>query len=470
MNVLATKAIRHLLGVTSLGLLSTLALAQDEVPAIDTGDTAFMLVSAALVLLMTPALAFFYGGLVRAKNALNTMMMSFVAIGFVGVAWVLLGYTLGFTPGNKFIGGLTNAFMNGVGLTPEGVIWPVTIPHVLWVAYQGTFCIITAALISGAIVERMRFGPYIAFITLWSVLVYAPLAHMVWGGGWLAGGGLFGDGFALDFAGGTVVHINAAMAALVAALVLGKRKDYGKQAILPHNVPFVLLGAGLLWFGWVGFNAGSAWAANGLAGLALANTFFAPMATLVVWTLLDFGRTKKVTAVGAATAIVVGLVAVTPAAGFVSPMNALLIGAIAAFPSYFGILWRSRSGLDDSLDVVAAHGLGGITGALLTGVFADISLNSAGANGLLFGNPGQLGIQAGAIAVAMIYSLVVSFVLLKMIGAVTPLSAATKEEGIGMDVTQHGEEAYTDGEGAVLIANMETPKAAVKASPAGSKA
>jgi ammonium transporter, Amt family len=460
------------ISLLGLGLLSGLAFAQDaaEIPAIDTGDTAFMLVSAALVLLMTPALAFFYGGLVRAKNALNTMMMSFVALGFVGIAWALIGYTLSFTPGTPFFGSLTNAFMKGVGLTPEGVIWPVTIPHVLWVAYQGTFCIITAALISGAIVERMRFAPYIAFITLWSILVYAPLAHMVWGGGWLSGGGLFGDGFALDFAGGTVVHINAAMAALVAALVLGKRKDFGKQAILPHNVPFVLLGAGLLWFGWVGFNAGSAWAANGLAGLALTNTFFAPMATLVVWTLLDSARTKKATAVGAATAIVVGLVAVTPAAGFVSPMSAIIIGAIAAFPSYFGILWRSRSGLDDSLDVVAAHGLGGITGALLTGVFADLTLNSAGANGLLYGNPGQFGIQLGAIVVAIVYSLVVSFVLLKIIGAITPLSAESKEEGLGMDVTQHGEEAYTDGEGAVLIASSEAAKPSMAVKPAGSKA
>lgn len=457
--------------VLSLVLLSGLAFAQDaEVPAIDTGDTAFMLVSAALVLLMTPALAFFYGGLVRAKNALNTMMMSFIALGFVGVAWALIGYTLSFTPGNPFFGSLRHAFMNGVGLTPEGVIWPVTIPHVLWVAYQGTFCIITAALISGAIVERMRFAPYIAFITLWSIFVYAPLAHMVWGGGWLGAGGLFGDGFALDFAGGTVVHINAAVAALVAVLVLGKRKDYGKQAILPHNVPFVLLGAGLLWFGWVGFNAGSAWSAGGIAGLALTNTFFAPMATLVVWTLLDFGRTKKATAVGAATAIVVGLVAVTPAAGFVSPMSAIIIGAIAAVPSYFGILWRSRSGLDDSLDVVAAHGLGGITGALLTGVFANTALNSAGANGLLYGNPGQFMIQLGAIAVAIIYSLVVSFVLLKIIGAITPLSADSKAEGLGMDVTQHGEEAYTDGEGAVLIASSEAARPMVAVKPAGSKA
>jgi ammonium transporter, Amt family len=456
---------------TASFLLLGLAFAQDvPVPEIDTGDTAWMLISTALVLLMTPALAFFYGGLVRAKNALNTMMMSFIALGFVGIAWALIGYTLSFTAGNPFIGGLKNAFLNGVGLTPEGVLYTVTIPHVLWVAYQGTFCIITAALISGAIVERMRFGPYIAFITLWSIFVYAPLAHMVWGGGWLGAGGLFNDGFALDFAGGTVVHINAAMAALVAALVLGKRKDYGKQAILPHNVPFALLGAGLLWFGWFGFNAGSAWSANGLAGLALANTFFAPMATLVVWTLLDFGRSKKATAVGAATAIVVGLVAITPAAGFVSPMSSILIGGIAALPSYFGILWRSRSGLDDSLDVVAAHGLGGITGALLTGVFADVTLNSAGANGLLYGNPRQFVIQLVTVGISIVYSLVVSFVLLKIVGAISSLKATTKEEGYGMDVTQHGEEAYTDGEGAVLIPVSDSVGISPNLQPLGSKA
>ncbi|MGL4608086.1 MAG: ammonium transporter [Trueperaceae bacterium] len=456
-----------------LALVSSgLAFAQDatEVPALDAGNTAWMLICTGLVLLMTPALAFFYGGLVRSKNALNTMMMSFIALGFVGITWALIGYTLSFTPGNPILGSLKHAFLNGVGLTPEGVIWEVTIPHVVWVAYQGTFCIITAALISGAIVERMRFAPYIAFITLWSIFVYAPLAHMVWGGGLLAGGGLFGDAFALDFAGGTVVHINAAVAALVAVLVLGKRKDYGKQAILPHNVPFVLLGAGLLWLGWFGFNAGSAWAADGIAGLALINTFFAPMATLVIWTLLDFGRTKKATAVGAATAIVVGLVAITPAAGFVSPMSGILIGAIAAFPSYFGILWRSRSGLDDSLDVFAAHGLGGITGALLTGVFASTEWNALGLDGLLAGNPGQLGVQAGAIAVAMVYSGILSFVLLKIIGAITPLRASDKEEGMGLDVSEHGEEAYTDGEGAVLIPVTSATAKTMTAKPVGSKA
>src|SRR5512138_1112947 len=310
-------------------------------------DTAWMLVSTALVLLMTPALAFFYGGLVRSKNALNTMMMSFISLGFVGVLWALLGYSLAFTTGNAWLGDLSNAMLAGVGIEAKG-----TIPHALFMAFQGTFAIITAALISGAVIERMRFSAYVAFITLWALAVYAPIAHWVWGGGWLAQWG------ALDFAGGTVVHINAAVAALVAALVVGKRSDYGSPSILPHNVPFVLLGAGLLWFGWFGFNAGSALAASPQAGLAFVTTMLAPAATLVVWTLLDFFRLGKATAVGGATAIVVGLVAITPAAGFVSPMSAILLGGAAAFPSYFALLWRARTSLDDSLDVLAAHGVG----------------------------------------------------------------------------------------------------------------
>src|SRR5262245_34384321 len=286
-------------------------------------DTAWMLVSTALVLLMTPALAFFYGGLVRSKNALNTMMMSFISLGFVGVAWALLGYSLAFTTGNALLGDLSNALLNGVGIEAKG-----TIPHALFLGFQGTFAIITAALISGSIVERMRFSAYTAFITLWALAVYSPVAHWVWGGGWLAQWG------ALDFAGGTVVHVNAAAAALVAAIVVGKRTGYGESAILPHNVPFVLLGAGLLWFGWFGFNAGSALAASPQAGLAFITTMLAPAATLTVWAMIDAFRTGKPTAVGCATAIVVGLVAITPAAGLVSPMSALLLGAIAAVPSY----------------------------------------------------------------------------------------------------------------------------------------
>jgi Amt family ammonium transporter len=402
-------------------------------------DTTWMLISTALVLLMTPALAFFYGGLVRTKNALNTMMMSIAALGFVGVAWVLAGYSLAFAPGTAWVGGLSRLALGGVGLEAQG-----TIPHLLFMAYQGTFAIITAALVSGAIVERARFAPYLAFITLWSLVVYAPFAHWVWGGGWLATLG------ALDFAGGTVVHVNAGAAALVAALVLGPRKDYARQAILPHSVPLTLLGAGLLWFGWFGFNAGSALAANGIAALAFVNTMLAPAATLVVWTTLDLIRTGRVTAVGAATAIVVGLVAVTPAAGFVGPMSALALGAIAAVPSYFALLFRARTRLDDSLDVVAAHGLGGTVGALLTGVFAEKAWNGT-VDGLLFGNPWQFVVQTIAVGIALVYSGVMTVALLKLVGLVMPLTVPAREEGLGLDISQHGEEAYAHAEGAILV-------------------
>ena len=402
-------------------------------------DTAWMLVATAMVLVMTPAVGFFYGGMVRAKNTLNTMMMSYVALGFVGIAWTIIGYSLAFSTGSNWVGGLNYVFFNDVRLEAHG-----SIPHILFAAYQATFAVITAALISGAIVERMRFGPYLTFITLWSVVVYAPIAHWVWGGGWL---GKLG---ALDFAGGTVVHINAAAAALVAAVVLGARKDYARQAIIPQNVPFTLLGAGLAWFGWFGFNGGSALAANASAALAFANTMFAPMATLVVWSLLDMMRTRKTTAIGAATAIVVGLVAITPAAGFVSPLSGIAIGGIAAAPSYFALLWRARTRLDDSLDVVSAHGVGGIVGALLTGVLAQRSWNGT-ADGALFGNLSQLGVQFIAVVATILYSVVGTWVILRLIALVAPLRASAKDEGIGMDVTQHGEEAYSRGEGAILV-------------------
>jgi Amt family ammonium transporter len=416
-------------------------------------DTAWMLIASALVLLMTPALAFFYGGLVRSKNALNTMMMSFISLGFVGVLWAVVGYSLALTTGNNWIGDLSLAFLNGVGLENSGAVVALTIPHVLYMAFQGTFCVITAALISGAIVERMRFTAYIAFISLWAVAVYAPLAHWVWGGGWLA------DMGAWDFAGGTVVHVNAAAAALVAALVVGKRSDHGRSAMLPHNVPTVMLGAGLLWFGWFGFNAGSAVAASPIAGLAFATTMLAPMATLVVWTFLDMMRSGKPTAVGCATAIVVGLVAVTPAAGFVSPMSAILLGAIAAVPSYFAIVLRAKSSLDDSLDVVAAHGVGGTVGALLTGVFADRSLNGV-FDGALYGNPGQLLIQGTAVLAAMVYSGVGTFVLLKLISLFVPLRATQSEEMEGLDISAHGEEAYMHigGSTPVIVDAAPAPK------------
>ena len=334
---------------------------------------------------MTPALAFFYGGLVRTKNALNTMMMSFSALGFVGVVWALISYSLAFAPGNGFVGGLANAFLHNVGLAPQG-----TIPQVLFMSYQGTFAIITAALISGAIVERMRFRAYLLFISLWAIVVYGPIAHWVWGGGWLQQMG------ALDFAGGTVVHVNAGVAALVAAIVIGPRKGFQRQAFLPHNVPFVLLGAGLLWFGWFGFNAGSALGCQTVCRARVHDDV--PGADGRRW---SSGRSstslrhKKATAVGAATAIVVGLVAITPAAGFISPMSAIILGGSRGGAELLRAASCARgTTLDDSLDVVAAHGVGGTVGALLTGVFAEKAWNGT-ADGLLFGNPGQLG-NAGA--------------------------------------------------------------------------
>jgi len=405
-------------------------------------DTGWLLVATAMVLLMTPALAFFYGGLVRSKNVLNTMMMSFASIGVVAVVWALVGYSLAFGDGSGpisgWIGGLEYVGLARVGTEAHG-----TIPHLLFALYQGTFAIIAAALISGAVVERMRFGPYVAFLALWTALVYAPVCHWVWGGGWLAGLG------ALDFAGGTVVHVNAGVAALVAALVLGRRRDHGRQALLPHNIPFVLLGAGLLWFGWIGFNAGSALAANGTAALALANTILAPAATVVVWMLLEARHAGKPTAVGVATGAVVGLVAVTPAAGFIGPMAALALGAVAAVPSYFAIVRRSRSRLDDSLDVAAAHGVGGLVGALLTGVLARAVWG--GADGLLAGNPGQLLSQAIAVGASLAYSGVVSWGILKGLALFGPLRVDERREGIGLDVALHGEEAYGTGEGAILV-------------------
>jgi ammonium transporter, Amt family len=427
-RIAATAA--GLAGLFVLGFSDSASAQAAASPAINQADTAWMLISTALVLLMTPALAFFYGGLVRSKNALNTMMMSFVSMGFVGVLWALVGYSLAFTTGGSWVGDLSRVFLRGVGLEPQG-----TIPHVLFMAYQGTFAIITAALISGAIVERMRFSAYVVFISLWSLVVYSPVAHWVWGGGWLAKWG------ALDFAGGTVVHVNAAVAALVAAILLGKRQDYPSASLLPHNIPFTLLGSGLLWFGWFGFNAGSALAASPVAALAFVTTMLAPAATLVVWTFLDLMRSGKPTAVGAATAIVVGLVAITPAAGFISPMSAIALGAIAAVPSYLALMIRVKTSLDDSLDVVSAHGVGGTVGALLTGVFAQKSLNGV-ADGALFGNPYQLVIQATAILAVLVYSGLVSFVLLKVIALVVPLRASETDESSGLDVTLHGEEAY----------------------------
>ncbi len=411
-------------------------------------DTLFVLISTALVLLMTPALALFYGGLVRAKNILNTMMMSLAAFGIVGVLWAIVGYSLAFAPGSDIVGGFSHLLLLDV---PVAARTGTTIPHLLFFAYQGTFAVITAALISGAIVERMRFGAYLAFIGLWSLLVYAPVAHWVWGGGWLASMGV------LDFAGGTVVHITAGTAAWVAAIMVGARRDYGRQAFLPHNVPMMLTGASLLWFGWIGFNGGSALAVNGIAVQATVNTILAPMATLATWMALEYGRTGRATAVGAGTAIVVGLVSITPACGFVSPRAALAIGALSALPSYFVILKRAATRLDDSLDVVGAHGVGGVTGALLTGVFASKAWG--GTDGLLHGAPGQLTKQVIGVGATIGWTVLATWAILAGISAVATLRADARDEAAGLDVADHGEEGYTDGEGAILVLQTADPNA-----------
>ena len=415
-------------------------------PAIDRVDAAWLLVATALVLLMAPGLAFFYGGLVRAKNALNTIMMALGAFVAASVAWIVAGYSLAFAPGGAALGGLDWLALAGVGLEPRG-----TVPHLLFFAFQTTFAGITVALVSGALVERMRFGAWLAFSALWTIVVYAPICHWIWGGGWLARLG------ALDFAGGAVVHVNAGAAALVAASRLGPRRDWGRQALLPHSVPLVLLGAGLLWFGWFGFNAGSAVAVNDAAVVAFVNTLLAPIAALAAWMALDAARTGRVTAVGAATGIVVGLVAVTPAAGFVSPRGALAIGALAALPSYFALLARGRSRLDDSLDVVAAHGIGGVSGAMLTGVFASAAWG--GTAGLLEGNPALVLRQAAAVAATILWSAGGTTAILALLARFAPLAADARVQARGLDVALHGEEAYGTGEGAILVLAPAAPPA-----------
>ena len=408
---------------------------------ISTGDTAWVLISTALVMLMVPGLALFYGGLVRGKNALNSMMMSLAPLGIVTVQWVLIGYSLSFAPGNGFLGGLSFWGFNGVG-GGANPTYAATIPHVAFAMFQAMFAIITVSLISGAVVERMRFPAYLAFGVAWTTLVYDPLAHWVWGdGGWLRTLG------ALDFAGGTVVHVSAGTAALVAAMVLGKRHVVGRAPLVPHSVPFTLIGAGLLWFGWFGFNAGSALSASDLAALAFASTHAAAAAGLTAWVLIDLMRTGKTTAVGAATGAVVGLVAITPAAGFVSTRSGLFIGALAAVASYVAMQMRARTTLDDTLDVFACHGVAGIFGALLTGVFASKVVNPAGADGLIHGGGfHQVGVQAVAVLVTMVLSGGLTAGILFALQAVMKVRTTIASELVGLDSSEHGEEAYHAGD------------------------
>jgi len=408
---------------------------------IDTGDTAWMLVATALVLMMTPALGLFYAGLVRSKNTLNTFMMCLGAIAVATVMWAVVGYSLAFDGTGDLVGGLDHAFLRDVAFTPRD---GTTIPHLLFFAFQATFCIITTALVSGAVVERMRFGAFLVFAGAWSVLVYAVMAHWAFGGGWLMQRGT------LDFAGGVPVEIGSGFSALAAALVVGARKDYGRQALLPHNAVYVLLGAGLLWFGWFGFNGGSGFSTGNAGVLAFVNTLLCPACTLVVWFALDLIRGRKVTAIGAATAIIVGCVGITPAGGFISPGWAMVLGALAALPSYAVIVWRTRTRVDETLDVLAAHGIAGFTGILFIGFFAQESWNGV-SDGLVFGNADQLLDQAIAALAAPAYAFAATYVLLRVIGAVMPLRATEHEEALGMDVVSHGEEAYVSGEGAILV-------------------
>lgn len=424
---------------------------------INSSDTAWVLVSTALVLMMTPGLALFYGGMVRAKNVLSTFMHSFFAMGIVTVAWVTIGYSLAFaeTKGG-WIGGTQHLFLSGVGLEPRA---GTTVPHLLFMAYQMMFAIITPALISGAYAERVKFSTYALFTLLWSVLIYAPLCHWVWGpGGWLLTRG------ALDFAGGTVVHLSSGVSALVFALVLGKRVGYPKRKAPPHNLTMTLLGAGLLWVGWFGFNAGSALSSGGLAALALVNTHIAAGVGAMAWAGAEWMRHGKPSSLGVASGLVAGLVAITPAAGFVGPMAALAIGLVAGVACYGGVLLKSRFGYDDSLDVFGVHGVGGLLGALLTGVFASKVWNPAGQDGLLKGGSHVFVEQLIGVAAAAAFAGAGTFVLLKALDKLMGLRAEKEDELEGLDVTLHGEEAYALAEGPGARAFAE-PAAETSAAP-----
>ncbi len=406
---------------------------------VNSGDTAWVLASTALVMLMTPALAFFYGGMVRQKNALATIMQSFVIVAMISVQWVLWGYTLAFGPDvGGVIGSLDWLGLNGVGLAPNPDYAP-TIPHQAFMMFQGMFAIITPALITGAFAERMKFKSFLIFVLLWATLVYDPLAHWVWGqGGWLRAMG------ALDFAGGTVVHISSGFAALSAAMILKKRLGVQEGVVEPHDAPMIVLGAALLWFGWFGFNAGSAVASGELAASAFVVTNTAAAMAAMAWMTMSWWKTGKPSVIGTAAGAVAGLVAITPASGFVTPMAAVIIGLGAGVFCYLACHLRARTNfVDDALDVCGVHGVGGVWGALATGIFATVAINAAGANGLIYGNPSQLSVQLIAVAVSATYSFVLTFGILKVIDVVFGLRVEPAEEMRGLDISQHGEPAYT---------------------------
>jgi ammonium transporter, Amt family len=400
---------------------------------INTGDTAWLLASAALVMFMTPGLAFFYGGLVRAKNVLGTMMQSFIALALVTVLWVLIGYTLAFGPDKAgLIGGLDFIGLRDVGAAPSA--YAPTVPATAFMVFQLMFAIITPALIAGAFAERMKFSGYLMFIGLWSILVYAPIAHWEWGGGFL---GVNGVG-ALDFAGGAVVHANAGAAALATAIYLGKRRGHGSEDMSPHNIPFVLLGAGILWFGWFGFNAGSALASNALASSAFVNTQLGAAAAVLGWIIGERVRSGKATTIGAATGAVAGLATITPAAGYVQPLAALVIGLFAGFLCFLAVGLKRRLGYDDSLDVVGVHMVGGVLGVLLTGAFASLAINASGGAA----SPAQVGKQAVLAAVTIAFSFAATMAILKITDVTLGLRVTEEHEEAGLDVSQHGEFGY----------------------------
>ena len=416
------------------------ALAAEAAPAkIDTGDTAFVLISAALVLLMTPALALFYGGMCRTKNVLSTIMQSFFIIGIISIQWVLFGYSLAFGPDiSHFIGNLEWIGLNGVGNSPNAD-YAATIPHSAFMIFQGMFAVITPALITGAFAERMKFSAFAVFTVVWATLVYDPVAHWVWGvGGWLREMGV------LDFAGGTVVHIISGVSGLVIALMIGKRKGYGSEVMLPHHLPMTVLGAGLLWFGWFGFNAGSALGANEIASNAFVVTHVSAAAATVSWVLAEWLMHGKPTVLGAASGCIAGLVSITPAAGFVSPLSAVAIGLLGGVSCYLSVsVVKAKLGYDDSLDAFGVHGVGGAWGALATGLFASKAVNEAGADGLLFGNAAQFTNQLIGVAASILFAAVMTFVIIKIMGLVMDLRVSEAQEMQGLDITEHGERGYS---------------------------
>jgi ammonium transporter, Amt family len=405
---------------------------------IDTGDTAWILISTALVMLMTPGLAMFYGGMVRSKNVLGTIMHSFIAIALVSVQWILFGYSLAFGPDvNGLIGNLSWAGLAGVGTAPN-IDYAATVPHLAFMAYQMMFAVITPALISGAFAERMKFSSYLVFSLVWTTIVYDPVAHWVWGaGGWMKGLGV------LDFAGGIVVHATSGFSALAAALYIGHRKGFLHESMPPHDLPLTVFGAGILWFGWFGFNAGSALSSGGLAAVAFVTTHTAAVAATLTWTLVEWYHRGKPTMFGAATGAIAGLATITPAAGYVSPMAALVIGAGAGLLCYTALNAKVKFRYDDSLDAFGVHGVGGTLGTVMAGVFASTAINAGGADGLFFGNPRQFAIQAGAVLLIAAYSFAVSMGLFKVLDLTMGLRVARDEEIEGLDITQHGEAGYT---------------------------